>query len=253
MSLHCNTLGAGRDLVLVHGWGTHSGIWAELAQGLAPNFRVHTVDLPGCGESPDCEPYSLDHIAAMLAGGMPARCGVVGWSLGGQIALAWARRAPRQVERIALIATSPCFSRRESWPHAVSADLLHEFSRAIAADSRGTLQRFYSLEVLGDKRTRKAATQLRACLKQGGAPSPAALAGGLRILLQADQRAELGGISQPALVLHGERDRVTPLAAGEHLTRGLPDAKLIVIAGAAHVPFVTAPREVSAHLGRFFQ
>lgn len=253
MTLHYTTLGAGRDLVLVHGWGTHGGIWTELADGLAPHFRVHVVDLPGCGESTDCDPYSLDQIASMLADDMPPRCGVVGWSLGGQIALAWARIAPEQVERIALIATSPCFARREGWRHAVSPEILQEFARALAVDGVGTLQRFFSLEALGDERTREAAARLRACAKQRGALSPAALAGGLHILLEADQRAELASIPQPVLVLHGERDRVAPLPAGQHLTRALPNAELIVIPGAAHVPFVTALQEVRTHLTRFFQ
>lgn len=253
MRLYYSTLGAGRDLVLVHGWGTHGGIWSELAEELALHFRVHVVDLPGCGESANCEPYSLDHIAGMLAADMPSQCGVVGWSLGGQIALAWARKAPRQVERVALIATSPCFSRREGWPHAVSVELLHEFGRALSEDSLGTLQRFFSLEALGDEHTRDAAARLRACLKRRGAPSPEALAGGLHILLEADQRAELSAISQCVLVLHGERDRVAPPAAGEHLARGLRHAEFVAIAGSAHVPFLTARAEVGAHLTRFFQ
>jgi pimeloyl-[acyl-carrier protein] methyl ester esterase len=253
MSLHHTARGAGRDLVLVHGWGTQGGIWSELARGLARRFRVHVVDLPGCGESADCEPYSLDQVATMLARDMPPRCGVVGWSLGGQVALAWARKAPRQIGRVALIATNPCFARREDWPHAVSGELLQEFARSLAADCLGTLQRFFSLQALGDERAREVAARLRACLKQRGAPSPAALAGGLRILLEADQRAELAAISQPVLVLHGERDRVAPLAAGEHLGRSLPNAELIVIPGAAHAPFVTALPQVSAHLTRFFQ
>jgi len=253
MSLHRTALGAGRDLVLLHGWGTHGGIWSELADSLAQHFRVHVVDLPGCGQSADCDPYSLDHVATVLAREMPPYCGVVGWSLGGQIALAWARKTPRQIERIALIATNPCFARRQDWPHAVSGELLQEFGRALAADCVGTLQRFFSLQALGDEGTRAVVARLRGCLEQGGAPSPAALAGGLNILLEADQRAELAAIFQPVLVLHGERDRVAPLGAGEHLGRSLPHADLIVIRGAAHAPFVTALPEVSAHLTQFFQ
>jgi len=54
-------------------------------------------------------------------------------------------------------------------------------------------------------------------------------------------------------VLHGEHDRVAPLAAGRHLGSSLPNAELVVIPGAAHAPFITALPEVSAHLVRFFQ
>ena len=253
MSLHSSTLGAGRDLVLVHGWGTDSGIWSELAEGLSPHFRVHMVDLPGCGGSAECKPYDLDQLVAMLARDMPSRCGVAGWSLGGQIAVAWARRAADQVERVALIATSPCFSRRADWPHAVCGELLQEFARDLAADGPGTLRRFYALEALGDASTRKAAARLRACLERRGAPSVAALEGGLNILLATDQRGELAAVSQPVLVLHGDRDRVAPLAAARHAAAELRNSELVVIPGAAHVPFVTALPEVTAHLARFFQ
>lgn len=253
MSLHDRVLGAGREVVLLHGWGSHGGIWSELAQALTKHFRVHVVDLPGCGESSDCNPYDLDHMAALLMQEMPPRCGVVGWSLGGQLALTWAAKAPHQVERMALIATTPCFMQGEDWPHAVSGDEVREFKYALAADPGAALQRFYSLEALGDEHAREVVARLRAVLKEGGAPSRAALAGGLDLLLQTDQRTALAMISQPVLVLHGARDRVTPLAAGEHLCRKLSNAELVVIPGAAHVPFVSALPEVSTCLLRFFQ
>jgi len=253
MSLHYRTLGAGRELVLLHGWGTHAGIWSELTERLSPHFRLSLVDLPGCGASADCEPYSLERVASLLAQEMPEHCGVVGWSLGGQIALAWARMAPGQVERIALIATTPCFAQRADWPHAVSREMLQDFKQALAADAPGTLRRFFSLQALGDERTREAAARLRLCLKHNALPTAAALAGGLEVLLEADQRGDLAAIHQPVLVLHGDQDRVAPPAAGSHLAHSLPDAELVVIPGAAHVPFVTALPEVSAHLSRFFQ
>jgi len=253
MTLNVRSRGAGRDLVLVHGWGTHGGIWSELAENLSLKYRVHAVDLPGCGESAGCDPYTLDHIVMMLRNELPPQCGVVGWSLGGQIALSWAQRAPAQVERIALIATSPCFSRRADWPHAVSGELLDDFRRALAEEGLAPLRRFYSLGALGDRRARKAAARLRGCLKNGGAPSAAALEGGLKVLLDTDQREVLGAVSQPALVLHGDQDRVAPLAAGQQLSRRLPNAEFVVISGAAHLPFVTALPEVAGHLSRFFQ
>jgi pimeloyl-[acyl-carrier protein] methyl ester esterase len=253
MSLHYSTHGAGRELVLVHGWGTHGGIFSELAERLSPRFRVRLVDLPGCGGSRDCEPYRLQHLASLLAREMPERCGVVGWSLGGQVALAWARAAPGQVERIALIATTPCFAQRADWRHAAARETLEEFGRSLAADGPATLQRFFSLQGLGDEHTRDAVARLRGCLKRDEAPSAAALAGGLKLLLETDLREELAAIRQPALVLHGEQDRVAPPEAGRHLASALPDAELILIPGAAHVPFVTALPEVSAHLSRFFQ
>ena len=51
MSLHIDTQGQGPDLILLHGWAMHSGIFAPLLAKLTAHFRVHCVDLPGHGQS----------------------------------------------------------------------------------------------------------------------------------------------------------------------------------------------------------
>ena len=252
MTLHVETAGEGPDVVLLHGWGMHSGIWSELMRGLAPRFRVHAVDLPGYGASPACKPYALERIASELAVQMPKLCTVCGWSLGGQVALAWARGAPRQVRRLALIATTPCFVRRDDWPHAVAARLLREFAQELAADYDGTLRRFLSLQARGDTQAEQVARRLRETLLPRGRSDTHVLQQGLEILLGTDLRPELHAITQPALVVQGDRDVLTPPAAGEHLSRMLPDARLEVMRGAAHAPFVSNPGDVGALLVDFF-
>ena len=238
-----------RDVVLLHGWGTTTGIWKDLATRLTPRYRVHACDLPGYGASPACEPYTLHAIAEAVARAAPGRCRVIGWSLGGQVALAWAQAHPQQVVRLALIAATPCFVQREDWAHAVPAEVLNGFSGALGADCAGTLRRFVSLQAQGDALERNVARQLRTALAAAGG---AALAGGLQILLETDLRARLGAIRQPALVLHGDRDQLAPLAAGEHLSRRLPAAWLTVVRGAAHAPFLSKPQEVAAAVDEFF-
>jgi len=47
MSLYHQAIGDGPDVVMLHGWGLHSGVWAETATALAPEFRVTRLDLPG--------------------------------------------------------------------------------------------------------------------------------------------------------------------------------------------------------------
>ena len=52
----CESFGAGGspDLVLLHGWAMHSGVWRGVRDRLAEHFRLHLVDLPGHGLSPAC-------------------------------------------------------------------------------------------------------------------------------------------------------------------------------------------------------
>lgn len=252
MTLHSDVSGSGPDLVLLHGWGMHAGIWVDLARELAPFFRVHAVDLPGYGGSATCDPYTLDQVAALLARQMPQHCLVCGWSLGGQVALAWAAIAPQQVARLALIATTPCFTQRSGWPHAVEAGVLRAFAEGLRTDYAGTLKRFLSLQVLGDAQAKQVALRLKDSLSARDEPDRGALGQGLEILLNADLRDRLSSIAQPTLVVQGDRDTLTPLAAGEYLSRSLPNARLIRLRGAAHAPFVSDAQGTGALLKRFF-
>jgi pimeloyl-[acyl-carrier protein] methyl ester esterase len=239
-----------RDVVFLHGWGFSAGIWKDLASRLAPRFRVHVPDLPGYGGAPACSPYTLEGMAEALARGAPRRCHVVGWSLGGEVALAWARRAPRQVQRLALIATTPCFTTRPGWWCATAPGVLREFGRSLAADRAGTLARFVAVQAKGDARARQIAAVLQRS-SEGNTPADV-LAAGLAILSSADLRSELCGVSQPALVLHGARDRIVPPAAGHRLAAALPCARFSLMRACAHAPFLSQPGRVAQALREFF-
>jgi pimeloyl-[acyl-carrier protein] methyl ester esterase len=240
-----------RDIVLLHGWGATAAVWKDLGARLAPRFRVHAPELPGYGVGGACEPCTLDALARMVASEAPASCGVVGWSLGAQVALAWARAAPRQAARLALVGATPCFLRRADWPHGAEADILNAFSRALRIDHAVALRRYIALQARGDARGAHVQLKLRAALASG-APGREALKAGLALLEETDLRAALSDIGQQTLVLHGDHDAVVPAGAGEALARVLPAARLEVVRGAAHAPFLSKSAEVAGLLRAFF-
>lgn len=239
-----------RDVLLLHGWGFSAAIWEDLARRLAPRFRVLAPDLPGYGGAPACSPYTLETMADTLARGAPRRCHVVGWSLGGEVALAWARRAPAQVERLALIGTTPCFTTRPGWWCATAPAVLREFGRSLAADRAGTLARFVAAQTKGDARARQFAAVLKRS-SEGNTPGDV-LAAGLAVLSSADLRKDLRRVTQPALVLHGARDRIVPPAAGRRLAAALPHARFSLMRACAHAPFLSQPARVARALREFF-
>lgn len=279
MSLHVETQGSGAPLLLIHGWGMHGGMWGPVAEQLAQTHRVHCVDLPGHGysklpspaggrgaggEGGDQDTLSLtlsrlrerehnllDEIVAQLSKQFTEQLTVVGWSLGGQIAMRWAQLHPEQVQKLVLVATTPCFVQQVGWSCAMAADTLQEFAASLLQNHALTLKRFLALQLRGSENERELLLDLRACLFANGEPDVNALHGGLEILRDTDMRQQLSSITQHTLAIAGERDTLTPQAASEAMVQALPNASLEVIAGAAHAPFLSHPKIFMQHMTSF--
>ena len=238
-------------MVLLHGWASHAQVFRGLARALEQRFRIHVMALPGYGGMAACTPYTLERIADTLAAGAPKQCSVVGWSLGAQVALTWAQRAPKQVKCLALIDATPCFMQHADWPHAVTPVVMRQFTSAIKRDCTSVLRRFVALQSLGDAHAVQVAHKLRTVLFANPLPAQDVLEQGLEMLRVSDLRALLPLIPQPVLVMHGAHDAITPCAAGLALSEALPHAHFHKIAGAGHAPFLSAPHAVAALLQAF--
>ena len=239
MSLHVDRVGEGPDLVLLHGWGMHSGAWAEEVPALARRHRVHAIDLPGHGHSGTEHPGSFDAAAEEIARHMPDGAIVCGWSLGGLLAQRIARRRPQKVRRLVLVASTPCFVERADWPHAMKAETVEGFAAGLEGDRAETLARFVRLNALHGARGREAIRAFIARLDERGPPSAGALATTLGWLRATDLRADARAIAVPTLVVHGARDALAPVEAGRWLAANIPAARLVELPDAAHLPFFT--------------
>jgi pimeloyl-[acyl-carrier protein] methyl ester esterase len=251
MSVHIETLGSGRNLVLLHGWGLHSGVWDGVREALAKRFCVHLVDLPGCGKSGECTPYTLEQLARLLADATPEPTTVCGWSLGAQVALGWGRCCARQVRRLVLVAATPRFVCAPGWPHGMESRMFAEFAAGVNRDSGGALKRFVSLQTIGAKDARSQSAWLRQRLFAHGTPGQAVLEAGLQILRGTDLRETVPALHQPVLLVHGAADTLVPAGAAHWLEQHLPDARLKIFAGCAHAPFLLRPEEFVHELTEF--
>lgn len=251
MTLYTQTSGEGPDLVLLHGWGLHGGVWDTLVPLLEPVFRVIRVDLPGHGRSAWRGGGGLEDMARAVLGCVPERAAWLGWSLGGLVAARAALVAPERVERLVMVAATPSFVRRPDWSPAMAPEVLEAFADNLRRDYRRTLQRFLALQVHGSDAADVVLRELRARLLQHGQPSPEALWAGLEILRTTDLRARLADIACPVLFLMGARDTLVPRMAAERAAARLPNARVEVIAGAGHAPFLSSPAIVAERLGNF--
>jgi pimeloyl-[acyl-carrier protein] methyl ester esterase len=238
-------------LALVHGWGMNARVFDTLAALLADDFEVRPLDLPGHGGRDALPHNTLRSWADDLAQALPEHAAVLGWSLGGQVAMRAALDHPQKIARLILLASTPKFVAAERWECGMAATDLQEFGAALMADPRATLLRFLSLQTRGMPEQKALLQQLRQTLLAAPAADSMALAAGLAILRDIDLRAELSRLAQPTLIVHGALDTLTPPAAGAWLAENLPYAQHIEFARAAHAPHLSHPEDVAAAIGQF--
>jgi pimeloyl-[acyl-carrier protein] methyl ester esterase len=253
MSLHIEQQGAGPNLVLIHGWGMHGGVWRPLVKRLSQHFTLHIADLPGMGFSDPIEPSHLHAVAEKVADVLPGNADICGWSLGGQVAMRIALLQPDRVRRLVLVGTTPKYVNSTDWPNGIDAKVFQQFAAQIAADYQNTLLRFLSLQCMGADDARNTVKQLRASFAERPVPTQGTLQKALRTLLETDLRTEIEGMRKPALLIHGDRDTLAPVQAAHWLAQHLPFGRLRVIAGAAHAPFLSHQDQFVESLNQFLE
>lgn len=250
--MHIDRIGDGPDLVLLHGWAMHAGIFAPVIPALSKRFRLHLVDLPGHGRSSGRRGApALAELAADVADRVPEQAAWLGWSLGGLVALRAAVDRPGAVGPLVMVAATPRFTRGGSWQHGVDAAVFGEFAQDLATDFDATLQRFLALEVHGSDTARQDLRLLREDAFRHGAPDARALTEGLELLRTTDLTRELASLATPTLFVGGRRDRLVPWQGIQAAAALAPAGVAEVIPGAGHAPFIGQPGTFLESVKRF--
>ena len=234
-----------RDVVLLHGF-THTGAsWDPVVAALAESYRALAPDILGHGAAARREPVTLEAVLDDLAEQAPERFTLVGYSMGGRIALhaALAPALAPRVERLLLIGASPGIADPAERAERRAAD------ERLAADLRAmTIEEFAhrwaQTPVLAGQPPAVAAAVHADRLRN----QPAGLAGALRGLGTGalgslwDRLAE---VRAPTTLIVGERDPKFRAIASD-MARALPAADVAVIPGAGHAVHLEAPERVAA-------
>lgn len=235
--LAVTTQGRGPGLACLHGWALSSRVWMPLIERLDGQATIQTADLPGHGESP-AGPAGLEAWTDAVLAQIDTPTVMMGWSLGGLVALNAARRRPEAIRGLVLVATLPRMLYAPDWPWGMKDAAIAATARGLEQDFDATLKGFLQQQVLAEPGAGEPVQQIQDELL-AVRPDPAGLKAGLDILYEADLRAELAAIDIPALVVAGEHDRMAHPDGMSWLAEHMPRAEYWRVPGAAHTPFLS--------------
>lgn len=233
--------GAGdATVVLLHGIGSTSASWMEVAAALAPRARVLAWDAPGYGDTsplPQARPKADDYAQALegfLKAAGVTRCALVGHSLGGLMAAAHARRHPQRLERLLLVSPAQGYGAADR--RADGARVRGERLRALHAQGLAQVADQAPARLLSASADAAARAWVRwnmAQLKEDGY-------GQAVELLTGDDIARYAPSPLPVTVFCGERDLATPPADCQAVAAAF-NAPFHLIPGCGHACHVEAP------------
>lgn len=257
--LYSEVKGTGHNVVLLHGWGMHGGLWGKFNELLSNNYQTHTIDLPGFGFSKKVEnEFTLETITEVIEQYIKKHCikdigkpvSLIGWSLGGLITLNILKRKNVALNKVVLIATTPGFTKKQSWDKAMDQSVFNDFSHDLKTDYKQTLKRFLSLQTHGGDLSRDDLRELNKKLNERGEPDIKALENGLKILSETDLRSEKQN-EIPVMIVLGEKDTLVPLSVGDEFEKMFLNLEKLTLDKTGHAPFISKPELCAEKIKNF--
>ena len=261
IDLYYEDHGSGKPVVLIHGWPLSGRSWEKQEPALLEaGYRVITYDRRGFGDS--SKPtfgYDYDTFAKDLHGIMTELdlrdATLVGFSMGGgEVARYLGTYGSERVSKAVFMAAIPPFLlKTPDNPAGVDGSVFEGIKNAIAADRPAFLAQFlanfYNVDMLGGTRVSEEVVRLSWNIAAGASPK------GTLDCVSAwltDFRADLQRIDVPVLIVHGDSDRIVPLAAsGTVAHEAVAGSRLAVVKGGPHGLNWTHADEVNRELVTF--
>jgi 3-oxoadipate enol-lactonase len=240
--------GDGPPFVLLHSLLSDRASFDAIVPELSKTFRVIVPELPGFGAS-EAVSGGLAAVADRMAGAIDDCADgedviVLGNGYGGFVALQMAIRHPNIAAKLILADCGAAFSEpgREAFRNMAAASK----AKGLPAITDVAMRRLFAIEfqeanpdLMRDRREAFLRTD------------PEVFRAACEALAELDLRPQLGQVKVPVLVLVGEHDEATPPPMSHEIAAGLPQARLKIISGCAHVPQLQAPAAFLTAIGDF--
>jgi 4,5:9,10-diseco-3-hydroxy-5,9,17-trioxoandrosta-1(10),2-diene-4-oate hydrolase len=242
--------GTGTPLILLHGAGAGAVTWYPSFSSLSKRFWVIAPDIVGYGESekPDAaydRPYFANWLKDFLSALSISRAHVVGLSQGGAIALQFVLENPGAVDKLVLV-DSGGLGAQPSLPSFFGMLWLNSFPSALA-------NRFYARYILHRPENRDPchASYSLAVIKGKGGKK--AFRQGRGAAVSAISEVSLRQMSNEMLLVWGEDDQLFPIVHGERAADIIPNARIVRLKEAGHLPLMDQPEKFNQALMDFLE
>ena len=234
--------GRGEPLVLIHGYPLDRSTWNEVASVLENDFDLILPDLRGLGQSDAVDKtYTVADLASDIAGLLDhlkiQKVFIAGHSMGGYVALAFARAYPNRVRGLGMIssqvlADSP---ERKEGRYKSAADVA-EKGVGVAVDAMTT-------KLSADARVQ---SFVRNVIQR---QKPEGLIGSLKAMAERPDSSELlKTFKFPVVIIHGSADALIPVERGREMKAGLLDAHYAELSNVGHMPMMENPQAVAEEI-----
>lgn len=240
------SVGAGPRTFVAHGGWVGSGeLWQQPFEQLSRRWRCVTFDHRGTGATRhDGTPITFELLVQDLFRVLDAleiqQCVLAGESSGAIVVLEAALRQPKRFTGLVLV------DGRASSSNTAGAA---RFVEGCKRDFPATMDAFINACITENDAEAEKRWGRQIVMRSNG-PDAVQL---MEAMWTAQVEGRLEQIAQPTLVIHGENDLITPVAVGQELTTRIPNAKMVVIEGAGHVPVITRPERVAQEIEDFFR
>ena len=250
-----DSTGTGPDLVFLHAGIANRSMWEPQVEIFSDDFRCTATDLRGIGDTPIGQlPFSRrDDIAAVMDDLGAATATLVGCSIGAGVALDFAIERPERVDKLVLVGVTPAGFEHEDDPFLAETGQLVD-----AAIERGNYKEAGRLEarvwVDGPRRPAGSAPQwLTDKVIEWTIPINHVADWGGSQQLDPPAMHRLDEVAVPTLVMVGTEDAEVVLAGCQATAAGIADARLVKLAGTAHLPNLETPDAFNAVLTAFLR
>jgi 3-oxoadipate enol-lactonase len=236
-------------LVLLHAIGTNSDLWLPQLGAWSARWRVIRIDLPGHGASaapvgtPDLADYAAN-VRDVLDELEVDRAALVGLSLGGMVAQAFALAYPQRTAALVLAHTTARTDEavRELWQRRLE----HFEAAGLQGQVAPALERWFTRAFAEASPLTLAWIAGQIC-----ATSPDGYTAAIRAIQRLDHLDRLGQLTVPTLVIAGEADSAVPPAAAAAMAAAIPGSQLVVLPESAHLGNVQQPVRFTEVVGSF--